>query len=723
VLSEEENVISGHMVRWAERLPSETIVLVTGVLQKPVDVEKVVGATIHDVELLIRTLHVLSQPTKHLPFTVYEAQEETIKAKEAHDEDNRHNITDRTRLTHRLIDLRTPASQSIFRINAAVCNLFRTHLNDLGFIEIHTPKLQGGATESGASVFEVSYFNRAAFLAQSPQLAKQMCISADFNRVYEIGPVFRAENSNTHRHLTEYVGLDIEMALQESYYEAMDVIDDTLKAIFKGIYDRYRRELEIVKLRYPHEDLVWLEETPRIPFAEGIRMLVESGWKNEDGSEPSPDEDLSTRAEIRLGELVKEKYHTDYYILDKFPTDARPFYTMRDPENPKVTNSFDIFLRGQEITTGGQRQHDARKLKERMRELNISVHSMEEYIDGFEYGAPPHAGCGIGLERIIMLLLNLGNVRFASLFPRDPKSLPARPPVLELPHPEASTNPPPWRNLEVTADTDLNEREFQPLEKLIANYGDATNTSWLDDRYRIWRHRDTGAAIGYVPSSHRTAIVVGDPLCDPSQKPRVIDDFLGWLRTELKLKPIWLLISEEVEEFLAGNKGWHTLTCVAEQKIDKPSAVDAAYDKSVQKKLRHAQAEGIKVTEYPPFKLPPEDVMKKCDERVKDWQHNRKGEQVSGDLLISRCKFPDFVFPFRSISLISARGSIRSTVDTLRLRPRMARFTPCASCTSYPLYTATKSSSHSTSPAHLRARSSTLSPRRSRLLPPQAHAP
>lgn len=292
-----------------------------------------------------------------------------------------------------------------------ICQSFRNVLNSQNFIEIHTPKLQARATESGSSVFEVKYFNRPAYLAQSPQL-KQMSLAADFDRVYEIGPVFRAENSNTHRYLTEYVRLDLEMTLQSNYYEAMDVIE-MLKAVFKGIYEKHRHELELIKRRFPHEDLAWLDETPRIPFAEGIQLLIDSGW-TQDGKARSTNEDLTTPAEIRLGELVKEKYHTDYYILDKFTTSARPFYTMLDEKNPYVTNSLDIFCRGQDIVTGGQRIHNAQGLEARMKELGVSTNGMEEYLERFEYGAPPHA---------VMLILNLGNIRFASLFPRDPKSL------------------------------------------------------------------------------------------------------------------------------------------------------------------------------------------------------------------------------------------------------------------------------------------------------------
>jgi len=294
------NTPSPHMLFWAGHMASESVVVVKGRVQRPK--EEVKATTVHDVEILITELHVLSSAVDSLPFNVYEA--EILRDGNHH---AKNIITTGTRLEKRVLDLRTAASQSIFRINSAITNLFRAYLDGKGFVEIHTPKLQGSATESGSSVFQLNYFGRPAYLAQSPQLAKQMAISADFERVYEIGPVFRAENSNTKRHLTEYTGLDLEMAIEENYHEALDVIDGMFKSVFAGIYaGKFSRELAAIKRSFPHEDLIWLDETPRIPFAEGIKMLRDSGYKDEGMSEgPSELEDLSTRAEIRLGQLVK----------------------------------------------------------------------------------------------------------------------------------------------------------------------------------------------------------------------------------------------------------------------------------------------------------------------------------------------------------------------------------------------------------------------------------
>lgn len=255
VLQEREGEVTHHMVKWVERLPAESIVLVKGILQRPK--EEITGASEHHFEILIREVHVISRPTESLPMHAYEADAPRQTLEEGDDKDDeedtqdsenkRVHISDRTRLNNRLIDLRTPTANAIFKVNSGVCNLFRSFLDSKGFIEIHTPKLQGGATESGASVFQLEYFGRPAFLAQSPQLAKQMCISADLEKVYEVGPVFRAENSNTHRHLTEYTGLDLEMAIDEHYHEALDLIDATLKHIWKGLYNRFEREMSVIK--------------------------------------------------------------------------------------------------------------------------------------------------------------------------------------------------------------------------------------------------------------------------------------------------------------------------------------------------------------------------------------------------------------------------------------------------------------------------------------------
>ncbi|KAI1853284.1 hypothetical protein JX265_000217 [Neoarthrinium moseri] len=567
---------SPHMIRWVQRLHPESLVHVTGCLKTPH--QDVRSATVHNLEVEVFSLHVVNE-AGHLPWSNYDAPESL-----------------HTRMQARVLDIRHPSNIAIFKIRSMIVRQFRRTLEDLDFIEIQTPKLQPAATESGSEVFKVNYFGRTAFLAQSPQLAKQMAISADLRKVFEVGPVFRAENSNTHRHLTEYTGLDVEMEITKDYHEVMMTVDKCLKNIFTAVQSM--PELKVVRERFPSEDLVWLEETLVLPFPEGIQML------RDDGRDVAM-EDLSTRDEIRLGQLVKAKYKTDYYILDKFPANARPFYTHK-AEDPEFTNSYDIFVRGQEICTGGQRIHNAQLLRESMRAARIAEGDMVEYLAAFDLGPAPHGGAGLGLERVVMLLLNLGDVRNATLFHRDPKSLPARPP--SLPHPEADTTKH-WQY-----------QEAPPIEKLIANYGDASNTSWLDPRFDIWRHPN-GAAVGFGTQDDKFAMTIGDPLCDQSQYEEVISAYTKYVEKDLKLTPVWMLVSKEVEEILARNHKWRTLTCVEEQRINadhhkEPSKHD----------MSRVEREGIDVDEVHLN----EDFKKRADKAIEEWKAARKekGKQV-----------------------------------------------------------------------------------------------
>ncbi len=349
-------------------------------------------------------IHVISEASPNLPFQMADG------LRPAGSEEGPTVALD-TRLDNRVLDLRSITNQSIFNMSSGVCNLFREHLNSQGFVEIHTPKLQGAATESGASVFKVNYFKGNAFLAQSPQLAKQMCIAADMEKVYEIAPVFRAEDSNTHRHMTEFMGLDLEMAFEEHYHEVMETIDGMLKAIFSGLRQKHATDIQNVQKQYPHDDFEWLDQTLVLSYTDAIKMLQDAGVQ-QNGAPIGDHDDMGTATEKALGVLVKEKYKTDYYIIDKFPIALRPFYTMPDATNPVLSNSYDFFMRGEEILSGAQRVHDAPLLEERMKSVGINPEDMKHYVEAFRLGAPPHAGGGIGLERVVMLFLKLGSEYF-----------------------------------------------------------------------------------------------------------------------------------------------------------------------------------------------------------------------------------------------------------------------------------------------------------------------
>ncbi|ORE10521.1 aspartyl-tRNA synthetase [Rhizopus microsporus var. microsporus] len=412
IITADEEKISKQMVKFCVGITPESIVLVEGKIVKPV--EEVKSCTISCAELAIEKIHIVSDVQVRLAFTLDDAS----RAESAFEEDAqlvRVNLD--TRLNNRVLDLRTTTNHAIFRLQSAVCLLFREFLIERGFMEIHTPKLIAAASEGGANVFKVSYFKSSAFLAQSPQLYKQMCIAADFGKVFEIAPVFRAEDSNTHRHMTEFMGLDMEMAFNEHYHEVLEVLEDLFVYIFTNLKNRFKDEIETVKRQYHFEDFEFLPKTLRLKFSEGVQMLREAGVEIDDF------EDLSTANERLLGKLVKEKYHTDFYVLDKFPLAVRPFYTMPDPNNPGYSNSYDFFMRGEEILSGAQRIHDAELLTERAKLHEVDLSTIQPYIDAFKIGAPPHAGGGIGLERVVMLYLGLGNIRRSSLFPRDPKRL------------------------------------------------------------------------------------------------------------------------------------------------------------------------------------------------------------------------------------------------------------------------------------------------------------
>jgi len=295
--------------------------------------------------------------------------------------------------------------------------LFREYLYKHDFVEIHTPKLISGSSEGGANVFKLNYFDRQACLAQSPQLYKQMCVMADMDRVFEIGPVFRAEQSFTPRHMCEFTGLDMEMTMKENYHEILDLLGEMFAFIFEGLETRFAKELAAINEQFPYEPFKFKRPVLKLTFAEGVEMLKEKGVLQD------PFDDLSTTNEKVLGAIVKEKYDTDFYFLHRYPTNARPFYTMLCKDDERYTNSYDFFMRGEEITSGAQRVHDPEMLAKRATHHKIPLDTIKDYIDSFRYGAPPHGGCGIGLERVVMLYCALGNIRKSSLFPRDPKRI------------------------------------------------------------------------------------------------------------------------------------------------------------------------------------------------------------------------------------------------------------------------------------------------------------
>lgn len=413
------------LIKWARKVAStESIVDIFAEITKP-ESGNVESCSIGNVELNIKKLYVVSRADDTLPMTLEDAMRPAAEDDEEENvnegEKTRPRVTRTSRLDARVVDIRAPPHASLMRVQAAVCQLFREALIEKGFIEIHSPKLIAGASEGGSDVFKFKYFGHDACLAQSPQLYKQMAICGDMQRVFEIGPVFRAEKSHTHRHLCEFTGLDLEMEIFEHYNEILDVLDNLFSKIFDGLEKRFSKELATVRAKWNIPVFKHYSGKPnlRLKWPEAITLLRQAGVEIGDF------DDINTEQEKLLGRLIHEKYDTDFYILTHFPSNIRPFYTMVNPNDNKYSNSFDLFMRGEEIVSGAQRIHDVDLLKVRATAMlgEDGVKAINDYIESFKYGAPPHGGAGIGLERVVMLYLGINNVRECSLFPRDPDRL------------------------------------------------------------------------------------------------------------------------------------------------------------------------------------------------------------------------------------------------------------------------------------------------------------
>ncbi len=333
------------------------------------------------------------------------------------------------RLRYRWIDLRDPRHATPIIAAAVAAEAASRWFSEHGFVEVFTPKIVASATEGGAEVFPIIYFDKEAFLAQSPQLYKQMGVIAGLERVYEIGPAFRAEKSHTVRHLTEFTSIDFEMGFIENFEDVMKVVEGVVNAMIEAV-QRDGRTRPLLEEYYPGAlELKPPVEYPRVPIDEAYKLLREAGL------EIGEDEDLGTEGERKLGEIYEREYGAPLVFVTMYPWLVRPFYTMRAREepwscpeqprfiNPRRTYSFDLLFRGLEIATGGQREHCPRILEAQLREKGLNPAAFDWYLEMFRHGAPPHGGAGIGLERVVMQLLGLGNIREARMVPRDPEHL------------------------------------------------------------------------------------------------------------------------------------------------------------------------------------------------------------------------------------------------------------------------------------------------------------
>ncbi|KAL7802191.1 aspartyl-tRNA synthetase [Trichoderma aethiopicum] len=431
-------VISKRMVKWVGAVNPESFVTVEATVEKPFAPVK--SCRVSEFELHITKLFVIAAAPATLGMTLAAANravtnfsDEEAKPEEAAQEKEAEGgppaASMLTHLDNIVMHKRSPVQQAIADIRVEVKHLFRSYLREHGFKEFEPPCLIGAASEGGANVFSMPYFNQKAYLAQSPQFYKQFEIAGGRKRVFSIGPVFRAENSNTPRHMTEFTGLDMEMEIQKDYHEVLSMLEGVLLHIFRGIEKNCAAEIELVRSVYPSPEILLPEpgKELRLTFAEAQKLLREEG--PEEFRNVRDDEDMSTPQEKALGALVREKYKTDFFAVDKFPEAARPFYAKVDPaskpEEP-VTNAFDMFLRGQEILSGGERIADPDELEARIRFKGVDPKSagIKEYIQVFrEAGVPPHGGGGIGLDRVVAWYLALPSVHLAAYYPRTPKRL------------------------------------------------------------------------------------------------------------------------------------------------------------------------------------------------------------------------------------------------------------------------------------------------------------
>jgi aspartyl-tRNA synthetase len=314
-----------------------------------------------------------------------------------------------TRMNWRFLDLRRPEHRRIFEVQTTLEAAMREVYVAQDFIELHSPKLMGAASESGAEVFKVEYFDTQAFLAQSPQFYKQMAIAAGFEKVFEVGPVFRAEPSFTSRHATEFTGVDAEMAWVESHEDVMRFEEEWLQHSLRAVEERFDIDLVIPDVPFP-----------RVAMAEAREWLQrDTDWRPPPGDKG----DLDPAGERGISELVRQQHGHEWVFLTEFPITARPFYHLRPDTNPAVTNSYDLLWKGIEVTTGAQREHRYEVLKRQAAELGIDFDAIGFYADIFRFGCPPHGGFGLGLGRLLMVMLGLESIREATFLFRGPNRL------------------------------------------------------------------------------------------------------------------------------------------------------------------------------------------------------------------------------------------------------------------------------------------------------------
>ncbi len=375
--------------RFDERITEESCVKVTG---KVVSSKDAKGNDRYEIQ--IHDIVILSLPAEGLPIVINKKQLDNIQLN--------------TVLDLRPVSMRNPKERAIFKLQEGIARGFREFLMSQGFTEIRSPKINYAGAEGGTNVFKLDYFGKQVYLAQSPQLYKQAMVGV-FERVFEIAPVFRAEHHDTSRHLNEYTSMDFEMGFIESFEDIMNMETGALKYIMNLLKTEYKNEVDLL-----HADIPEINEIPVIKFMDAKELLMKK-FKYQ----PTDMKDFDPEEEQLLGKYAKKELNSDFLFVTHYPSKKRPFYTMDDPNDPEYTLSFDLLFRGLEITSGGQRVHDYNEQVAKMVKCGMNPEEFETYLMLHKYGAPPHGGLGIGLERLTMHLLGFKNVREATMFPRD----------------------------------------------------------------------------------------------------------------------------------------------------------------------------------------------------------------------------------------------------------------------------------------------------------------
>lgn len=378
------------MVEFVNNLTAESVIKVKGTLNKNDKVR------LRGMEFIPKEIELLSKSTEELPINIHDKEAQLLDQ----------------RLDYRWLDLRNEYNFNIFKIQSDMVMFMREFLYSKDFTEIHTPKLIGTASESGSEVFEVKYFDRKAYLAQSPQFYKQMAIASGYDKVFEVAPVFRAENSNTSRHTTEFTGFDLEFSYINSYEDVMELEEELLTYTLKNIKEKYG---EKIKELYNQEVIVPKTKFPRIKLADLYQELEKRYGYKVDEEEMK---DTTTEAERLASKYAMEEFGSEFIFITDFPKDKRAFYHMRENDLPL---GYDLIYKGVEITTGAQREHRYDILKKQAEEKGLGK-DIEFYLEFFKYGCPPHGGFGLGVDRLTMLILGL-SIKEAMFIFRGPNRL------------------------------------------------------------------------------------------------------------------------------------------------------------------------------------------------------------------------------------------------------------------------------------------------------------